>query len=386
MRGTANGSLPSGVAGALNVHADGVQIGFSEVIQVPSVWQLDSVYFLAGETYSVTSNASGCRVINGTGVMPNHDVEGIDVRCGNRLVQYEVIGLVGTGLQVTLASQPAAPGSPPVQETLNGYRNGVDKFEAGLAEGDPYSVTVTTAPSNPTQECTVENGSGTVGAQDVNNVVVRCENGLQREWSFYRESTLESSDSAELGVVDVQFDMPEFAGLPRNDKKISAMLGLGHLDIDIYENLFDRPGTNMTVFSDETGKTYWIATEAATGQTERTTQLVTRWWIRKDRADAKFTLQITDVWFDAVVDSAGSSVQYVREARVLRSSAHVSMFAVKLLPNSTELGMPFFYLDDSVSLTAVPDAAGAIEDFHLSVLPDSQAFSSIFSQANFVAP
>ena len=38
------------------------------------------------------------------------------------------------------------------------------------AGGSPYNVTVAGQPSNPTQICTVTNGSGTVGSGNVTNV------------------------------------------------------------------------------------------------------------------------------------------------------------------------------------------------------------------------
>ena len=43
-----------------------------------------------------------------------------------------------------------------------------------LANGDAYSVTVKTQPSNPAQTCTVRNGSGTIDKSDVTNVLVSC--------------------------------------------------------------------------------------------------------------------------------------------------------------------------------------------------------------------
>jgi hypothetical protein len=52
--------------------------------------------------------------------------------------------------------------------------NGAFMFPHMLAGGTFYSVAVQSQPSNPTQVCTVTNGSGTVGTANTNNVAVTC--------------------------------------------------------------------------------------------------------------------------------------------------------------------------------------------------------------------
>ncbi|MFZ3264074.1 MAG: Ig-like domain-containing protein [Terriglobales bacterium] len=47
-------------------------------------------------------------------------------------------------------------------------------FSQAIASGSPYSVTVLTQPSSPTQTCLVTNGSGTVGSANVTNVQINC--------------------------------------------------------------------------------------------------------------------------------------------------------------------------------------------------------------------
>ena len=47
-------------------------------------------------------------------------------------------------------------------------------FSTALASGSPYSVTVLTQPSNPAQNCSVTNGSGTVASENVTSVQVTC--------------------------------------------------------------------------------------------------------------------------------------------------------------------------------------------------------------------
>jgi hypothetical protein len=48
------------------------------------------------------------------------------------------------------------------------------KFDTEVAKGEGYAVTVKTQPSNPTQTCTVSDGTGDVGDEDVTNVAVAC--------------------------------------------------------------------------------------------------------------------------------------------------------------------------------------------------------------------
>jgi large repetitive protein len=99
------------------------------------------------------------------------------------------------------SEQPPAPPSGPVQESftvsgtvagldgdgmvlqLNGANdlaianNGTFTFSSQLANATAYSVTVLTQPSGPAQTCTIGNGSGTIAAANVTNVVVTCATG-----------------------------------------------------------------------------------------------------------------------------------------------------------------------------------------------------------------
>jgi hypothetical protein len=52
--------------------------------------------------------------------------------------------------------------------------NGAFVFSGSIGNGDAYSVTVSTQPSNPAQTCTVHNGSGTIDKTNVTNVIVSC--------------------------------------------------------------------------------------------------------------------------------------------------------------------------------------------------------------------
>ena len=73
-------------------------------------------------------------------------------------------GLTGTGLVLQDNSG----------DNLSLSSNGTFAFSSGVDNGDAYSVTVATQPSNPTQTCTVHNGSGTIDGAAIINVVVSC--------------------------------------------------------------------------------------------------------------------------------------------------------------------------------------------------------------------
>src|SRR5580692_7453810 len=57
---------------------------------------------------------------------------------------------------------------------LNPASNGAFVFSDTVGNGDAYSVTVQTQPSNPAQTCTVHNGSGTIDKNNITNVIVTC--------------------------------------------------------------------------------------------------------------------------------------------------------------------------------------------------------------------
>jgi 6-phosphogluconolactonase len=75
-----------------------------------------------------------------------------------------VTGLQGTGLVLQNSSG----------KYLTVAASGSFTFATGLENGATYSVTVRTPPSNPTQTCTVTDGTGTIDKASVNNVLVTC--------------------------------------------------------------------------------------------------------------------------------------------------------------------------------------------------------------------
>jgi uncharacterized repeat protein (TIGR03803 family) len=75
-----------------------------------------------------------------------------------------VSGLTGSGLVLRNNGGDDLPVSA----------SGIFAFATEVANGAAYFVTVSTQPANPTQTCTVTNGSGTMGSSNVANVSVEC--------------------------------------------------------------------------------------------------------------------------------------------------------------------------------------------------------------------
>lgn len=96
---------------------------------------------------------------------------------------------------VTILDDDGAPPPPPAQFTIGGTvdglqgpglvlsnlgapvpvaANGSFAFPGTASSGQPYEIAVATQPHSPDQNCTVENGKGTVGLANVTDIAVHC--------------------------------------------------------------------------------------------------------------------------------------------------------------------------------------------------------------------
>jgi hypothetical protein len=125
-----------------------------------------------GSAYEVTvasppsQPTQTCTVANGSGTIGDADVTDIQVSCVTNTYTAggTVVGLLGSGLVLQLDG-----------ETLPIAGNGAFVFPTAIASGATYDVTIASAPSQPTQICTIANGSGTVGGADIGDVAVTCQ-------------------------------------------------------------------------------------------------------------------------------------------------------------------------------------------------------------------
>jgi hypothetical protein len=117
--------------------------------------------------YNVTVKSSPpsavCTASNNKGRSSNYDVTTVVITCITNTYDLggSVSGLTGAGL--VLVNGPdrvsVAPGA-------------TSFIMSKVGDGYPYGVTVLTQPAN--QTCTVNNGTGTMGAAAVNNIQVSC--------------------------------------------------------------------------------------------------------------------------------------------------------------------------------------------------------------------
>ena len=127
----------------------------------------------SGAPYNVTvktqptNPVQTCAVANGTGTVGSASVTSVTVSCTTSLftIGGNVTGLSGTGLVLQVNGGD--------DRAIN--QNGPFTFPTAVPEGTHYSVSVLTAPTNPSQTCTITNGSGTVPAAPVTNVSVSCQ-------------------------------------------------------------------------------------------------------------------------------------------------------------------------------------------------------------------
>ena len=123
-----------------------------------------------GATYAVVvrtqPSGQNCVVRNSTGTISGADATNVQVACSANgfTIGGAVTGLAGSGLVLRLNGG----------NDLTIVGNGPFAFGTALQSGTRYEVLVRSPPSNPTQQCTVNNGSGTVAAGNVTNIAINC--------------------------------------------------------------------------------------------------------------------------------------------------------------------------------------------------------------------
>jgi 6-phosphogluconolactonase (cycloisomerase 2 family) len=106
---------------------------------------------------------------NATGTVSGANVVGVTISCTPTKFTLggSITGLLGTGLilQDTVSNEKTAA----LAATATGYT-----ISPGVDTGANYTITVAQQPSNPTQQCSVSNGSGQVGTVDLTTIAVSC--------------------------------------------------------------------------------------------------------------------------------------------------------------------------------------------------------------------
>jgi hypothetical protein len=162
--GTVSGLLGTGLE-LQNNGGDTLAIGADGAFTFPKA-------LASGATFNVTvrTQPSGptqaCTVGNGAGTVGDGNVTSVVVSCSTSdfTVGGTVGGLAGSGL--VLQNNGV--------DNLSIGADGGFTFATGIPSGAPYNVTVAAQPTGPAQSCTVTNGSGVIGAQNITNVAVSC--------------------------------------------------------------------------------------------------------------------------------------------------------------------------------------------------------------------
>ncbi len=148
--------LQLSTGGTLSVTANGLS---TFPMQLPS----GTAYQVSVKTQP-SSPQQLCSVTHGSGVIAASNVT-VAIACQTvkHSVGVSVAGLAGAGLVLQLNGA----------NDLSIGGNGASSFATAIDSGASYVVTVATEPANPTQSCSIKNGSGTIGNADV-SISIAC--------------------------------------------------------------------------------------------------------------------------------------------------------------------------------------------------------------------
>jgi len=164
--GTVNGLLGKGLVLQDN-GVDNLTVPASGVFTFPTPLSNGSSYAVTVATQP-SNPTQECVITAGTGSVSGDNVTNVLVTCATEgfAVGGTVNGLSGSGLVL----QDNGGSDLPITS------DGAFTFTNTVGSSLTYKVTIKTQPSNPTQTCSVANGSGTIGNSNVLSVAVNCVN------------------------------------------------------------------------------------------------------------------------------------------------------------------------------------------------------------------
>ena len=169
--------LQLSTGGTLSVAANGLS---TFPMQLPS----RTAYQVSVKTQP-SSPQQLCSVTHGSGVIAASNVT-VAIACQTvkHSVGISVAGLAGAGLVLQLNGA----------NDLSIGGNGASSFATAIDSGASYVVTVATEPANPTQSCSIKNGSGTIGNADV-SISIACVTTGPTVTTLYSFGTAGPSDA-----------------------------------------------------------------------------------------------------------------------------------------------------------------------------------------------
>jgi len=162
--GTVNGLTGTGLV-LVNNGGDALTVTGSGTVPFTFATKVSGAYAVTVQTQP-SNPSQTCTVTNGSGTA-TANVNSVQVTCAAATftIGGTISGLAGSGLVLQDNGGDNL--------TVTGTGTVPFVFATGIAANNPYSVTVLTQPSNPTQTCAVTNGSGNATA-NVTNVTITC--------------------------------------------------------------------------------------------------------------------------------------------------------------------------------------------------------------------
>ncbi len=122
--------------------------------------------YLVAVAAAPSSPSQTCKVTDGTGTGTGANVTNVAVTCSTNSYTLggTIAGLAGSGLVLQDSNGNNLP--------ISG--NGAFAFPTPALSGSQYQISVATQPTSKSQTCALNNGSGTVGGDNVTNIAVSC--------------------------------------------------------------------------------------------------------------------------------------------------------------------------------------------------------------------
>ncbi len=245
-----------------------------------------------------------------------------------------VTGLTGSGLVLQNSSG----------KYLTVTASGSFTFPSGLNDGQTYSVTVRTQPSNPTQTCTVSDGTGTIDKADVTDVLVSCTQA--GSLAFVANQT---ANTISAFIIDTSTGyLTEVSGSP------FASTGLAPIALTV-----DPNGTYLYVADNQSNAVSVYSINATTGVLTATGNLIPTgkgpMSIAIDPTDKfMYVANVNDNTVSAYTLSSGTATQIGTAYAVGREPS-----SLKVDPNGSYLYVTNF-TDGTVSALAIDSTTGAL--------------------------